>query len=578
MDLSLDLPITGTDIFVNVFTSAGLKNVQKRDRQESSDSDEDFAHDTSDLSSHTELSDDGAVGQNQVEYEVVTASEDGIPEISSESDDASERCVMATATIIQNNSDLADTSGDDDTPSGDPELSLADYWTCCMCKTKKNNPMYRYCEKCFRPTKLGLNWPDPVPSWLTSPSTLSLPAHQAGTQLARPCSKLVGFGSDQSPVSHLHQTWFPLWFNPTGTSSFAAYAMDISSSLAFSHVGDVTRPSRLKKRTARNKRLKQKSTKSHSFCSTVILTSDKSDLEKDLCSASSVSFSSLDKQTDPSSLGSSHKPHVCMMDADSTEDLPKHRVVTLCDPSGCSTDKMNEGVDRVDWGVDCVDGGADRVDGGADCIDTGLGRVDGVDCVDGVVDCVDEGVSYIEGRPDTAVTSLIDATDSGKGSSQDTTENYLQCSFQASQELSQKSSLLQCSFSESQELSQKSSLLQYSFSESQELSQKSSLSQYSFSESQELSQKSSLLQCSFSESQELSLKRSVGTMTSSQDPMCITCLIRPINASFIHGKNTHTVCCYKCARIIERTTRRCENLAEKTELQEKAVYSNTSVS
>nr|CAD7258692.1 unnamed protein product [Timema shepardi] len=235
------------------------------------------------------------------------------------------------------------------------------------------------------------------------------------------------------------------------------------------------RPIRLKKRTARKKRLKQKLTKSGSFCSTVILTSDKSDLEKDLCSASSVSFSSLDKQTDASSLGSSHKPHVCMMDAYSTENLPKHRVVTLCDPTGCSTDKMNGGVDHVDGGVDCIDGGADR-------IDRGLGRVDGVDCID-------RSVSYIEGRTDTPVTSLIDATDSGKGYSQDKTENYLQCSFLASQELS--------------------------------------------------------------------LKRSVGTMTSSQDPMCITCLIRPINASFIHGKNTHTVCCYKCARIIERTTGRC---------------------
>nr|CAD7423333.1 unnamed protein product [Timema monikensis] len=507
---------------------AGLANVQKRDRQESSDSDEDyaskrsrypvyiklecesyhseasesihsvqeketdFAHDTSDLSSHTELSDDGAVGQNQVEYEVVTASEDGIPEISSESDDALELCVAATAAIVQNNSDLADTSGDD-SPSGDPELSLADYWTCCMCKTKKNNPMYRYCEKCFR----------------------------------------------------LRKNFCP------------------------------PRPSRLKKRTARNKRLKQKLTKSSSFCSTVILTSDKSDLEKDLCSASSVSFSSLDKQTDASSLGSSHKPLVCMMDADSTEDLPKHRVVTLCDPTGCSTDKMNGVADRVDWGVDrvgwgvdrvgwgvdcvdggvdCVDGGVDRVDGGADRLDDGAdrvdsgvgcvdsetdrvdgvaGRVDSVDYVDGGVDCIDRSVSYIEGRTDTAVTSVIDATDSGKGSSQEMTENSLQCSFLASQELSQKSSLLQYSFSESQELSQKSSLLQYSFSESQELSQKSSRLQYSFSESQELP-----------------LKRSIGTMTSSQDPMCITCLIRPINASFIHGKNTHTVCCYNSFSLL----------------------------
>nr|CAD7456008.1 unnamed protein product [Timema tahoe] len=32
-----------------------------------------------------------------------------------------------------------------------------------------------------------------------------------------PCSKLVGFGSDQSSVSHIHLTWFPLGFNPIST-------------------------------------------------------------------------------------------------------------------------------------------------------------------------------------------------------------------------------------------------------------------------------------------------------------------------------------------------------------------------
>nr|CAD7428503.1 unnamed protein product [Timema monikensis] len=51
----------------------------------------------------------------------------------------------------------------------------------------------------------------------SSSPTLSLPAHPAVSQLARLCSKLVCFGSDQSPVSHLLLTWFPLWFNPTST-------------------------------------------------------------------------------------------------------------------------------------------------------------------------------------------------------------------------------------------------------------------------------------------------------------------------------------------------------------------------
>lgn len=32
----------------------------------------------------------------------------------------------------------------------DPELGRADYWTCIKCKNRKNNPLYRFCEKCFQ--------------------------------------------------------------------------------------------------------------------------------------------------------------------------------------------------------------------------------------------------------------------------------------------------------------------------------------------------------------------------------------------------------------------------------------------
>lgn len=40
-------------------------------------------------------------------------------------------------------------TGESDAPS-DPELGLADYWTCIKCKNQKNNPMYRFCEKCYQ--------------------------------------------------------------------------------------------------------------------------------------------------------------------------------------------------------------------------------------------------------------------------------------------------------------------------------------------------------------------------------------------------------------------------------------------
>lgn len=42
----------------------------------------------------------------------------------------------------------ADTE-ESDAPT-DPELGRADYWTCIKCKNQKNNPMYRFCEKCYQ--------------------------------------------------------------------------------------------------------------------------------------------------------------------------------------------------------------------------------------------------------------------------------------------------------------------------------------------------------------------------------------------------------------------------------------------
>lgn len=43
---------------------------------------------------------------------------------------------------------LADSEDSDE--ATDPELGPADYWQCVKCKNMKNNPLYRYCEKCYQ--------------------------------------------------------------------------------------------------------------------------------------------------------------------------------------------------------------------------------------------------------------------------------------------------------------------------------------------------------------------------------------------------------------------------------------------
>lgn len=37
-----------------------------------------------------------------------------------------------------------------DSDSADPELGRADYWQCVKCKNAQNNPLYRYCERCYQ--------------------------------------------------------------------------------------------------------------------------------------------------------------------------------------------------------------------------------------------------------------------------------------------------------------------------------------------------------------------------------------------------------------------------------------------
>lgn len=43
----------------------------------------------------------------------------------------------------------SDSRGESDDEK-DTELRPADYWTCVKCKNKQNNPLYRYCERCYQ--------------------------------------------------------------------------------------------------------------------------------------------------------------------------------------------------------------------------------------------------------------------------------------------------------------------------------------------------------------------------------------------------------------------------------------------
>ena len=58
---------------------------------------------------------------------------------------------MGVLAAICNETDmgLADDS-DDSRSTVDSEIEKADYWTCVQCNNKNNNPLFRYCEKCYQ--------------------------------------------------------------------------------------------------------------------------------------------------------------------------------------------------------------------------------------------------------------------------------------------------------------------------------------------------------------------------------------------------------------------------------------------
>ncbi|XP_012275863.1 E3 ubiquitin-protein ligase Mdm2 [Orussus abietinus] len=99
-----------------------------------------------------------------VEYEVASLSESNNPfaEGTSTSDPED---IMSAIDILdkmcESDIGLADDSNDSRS-SVDSEIGKADYWTCIQCNARNNNPLFRYCEKCYQIRK---NFFPPRPKW-----------------------------------------------------------------------------------------------------------------------------------------------------------------------------------------------------------------------------------------------------------------------------------------------------------------------------------------------------------------------------------------------------------------------------
>lgn len=117
----------------------------------------DWAKDTSDTSSKSGWSSDPGF-----EYEVASLSDDEHPNPftqfnqDSYSSGTDTELVCSVTLTVDHGDDNDDSWADSSSISSDmddPELSRADFWTCVKCKAQNNNPMFRYCEKCFKVRK-----------------------------------------------------------------------------------------------------------------------------------------------------------------------------------------------------------------------------------------------------------------------------------------------------------------------------------------------------------------------------------------------------------------------------------------
>ncbi|XP_045535914.1 E3 ubiquitin-protein ligase Mdm2 [Papilio machaon] len=94
--------------------------------------------------------------ERDVEYEPVTEPEDDAP-LSWESSSGSDNEIITTKVIevsMRDDGDLVFADSEQTESNGsDSEIDLHDYWYCAQCLARNNNPLYRYCEKCFKVRK-----------------------------------------------------------------------------------------------------------------------------------------------------------------------------------------------------------------------------------------------------------------------------------------------------------------------------------------------------------------------------------------------------------------------------------------
>ncbi|KPJ05115.1 E3 ubiquitin-protein ligase Mdm2 [Papilio xuthus] len=91
--------------------------------------------------------------ERDVEYEPVTEPEDDAP-LSWQSSSGSDNEIITTKVIevsMRDDGDLVFADSEQTESNGsDSEIDLHDYWYCAQCLARNNNPLYRYCEKCFK--------------------------------------------------------------------------------------------------------------------------------------------------------------------------------------------------------------------------------------------------------------------------------------------------------------------------------------------------------------------------------------------------------------------------------------------
>ncbi|XP_050314023.1 E3 ubiquitin-protein ligase Mdm2-like [Anthonomus grandis grandis] len=121
------------------------------------DRETDFVQDSSDLSSDSEekATDEGSEYDVQFEYEVASLSENDETMFEGSTTDSEDLMLAAAAAVIcQNSFEGCVTDIEDSESSTDESLfKKLEFLTCVQCKRKNVNPMYRYCEKCFKDRK-----------------------------------------------------------------------------------------------------------------------------------------------------------------------------------------------------------------------------------------------------------------------------------------------------------------------------------------------------------------------------------------------------------------------------------------